>query len=85
MDNTCADIVFQKDEINEVNIMADTNEIIETLQKALDNAEIDGMIYAEVRRPVVFDIINLIKQQQEELEKYHCFIASIAGYLPKYK
>ena len=45
--------------------MADIEKVIKTLQTALDNAEIDGTIYAKVRRPVVFDIINLLKKQEK--------------------
>lgn len=44
--------------------MAEIETILETLQKALDNAEIDGTIYAEIRRPIVYYIINLLKEQE---------------------
>ena len=41
--------------------MSDREKMIETLQKALDNSEIDGNIYAEVRRPAIFDLIYMLK------------------------
>ena len=49
--------------------MAEIETILETLQKALDNAEIDGTIYAEIRRPVVFYLINLLKSAKPKQEK----------------
>ena len=52
--------------------MADIDKIIETLQIALDNAEIDGTIYAEVRRHIVFDIISLLKEQRKIVRCKDC-------------
>lgn len=41
----------------------DRETIIRILQDALENAEEDGKIYAEIRRPVVFDALSLLKEQ----------------------
>lgn len=49
--------------------MAEIETITETLQKALDNAETDGTIYAKIRRPVVFYLINLLKAVSPKAEK----------------
>lgn len=38
--------------------------IVEELQKALEKAENDGCIYAKIRRPIVFNTITLLKEQE---------------------
>ena len=60
-------------------MMPDRQTIIEILQKALDNAEIDGLIYAEVRRPVVFDIINLLKEQENASKRNPVIVCPHCG------
>ena len=44
--------------------MIDREALIAKFHTALDNAEIDGNIYAEIRRPDVFDAIKLLKEQE---------------------
>lgn len=48
--------------------MADSEKeyILEKLQEALEKAENDGCIYAKIRRPIVFDTIALLKEQEAE-------------------
>ena len=38
--------------------------IVEKLQEALEEAENDGYICAKIRRPIVFDAIALLKEQE---------------------
>ena len=47
-------------------MMHDREKVIRKLQDALENAEEDGNIYAEIRRYVVFDAITLLKAQDAE-------------------
>lgn len=42
--------------------------IVKKLQEALEKAENDGCFYAEIRRPIVFDAIALLKEQQKLID-----------------
>lgn len=50
--------------------MPDREKVIKKLQDALEDAEEDGKIYAEIRRPVVFDAIELLKEQEVKTGKW---------------
>lgn len=45
--------------------MDDREKIIKKLQDALEDAEDDGKIYAEIRRPVLFEVITILKEQED--------------------
>ena len=49
--------------------MPDREKVIRELQDALENAEENGKIYAEIRRPVLFYAISLLKEQKTVLQK----------------
>lgn len=42
--------------------------IVKKLQEALKEAENDGWFYAKIRRPIVFDTIALLKEQQKLID-----------------
>lgn len=43
--------------------------ILKKLQEALEKAENDGCIYAKIRRPIVFDTIAFLKEQEAEMRQ----------------
>ena len=51
--------------------MSDREKVIRKLQDALENAEEDWKIYAEIRRPVLFDAIELLKEQEHKDRMFH--------------
>lgn len=44
----------------------DREKVIRKLKEALENAENEGEIFAEVRRPVLFDALALLKEQEKQ-------------------
>lgn len=44
--------------------MTNRETVIKKLQEALDDAENNGNIYTQIRRPVVFDALVLLKEQE---------------------
>lgn len=49
--------------------MPDREKVKEKLQMALEKAEESGNIYAKIRRPDVFDAIELLKEQEAEIRQ----------------
>ena len=45
--------------------MPDREKVIRKLKEALENAENEGEIFAEVRRPVLFDALALLNEQED--------------------
>ena len=58
--------------------MADREKVIKKLQDALENAEDNGKIYAEIRRPIVFDAITLLKEQEAVKRTYRTEISGFS-------
>ena len=52
--------------------MTNRETVIKKLQEALDDAENNGNIYAQIRRPVVFDTLVLLKEQPEIVRCGEC-------------
>lgn len=46
--------------------MPDREKVIRKLKEALENAENEGEIFAEVRRPVLFDALALLQEQEKQ-------------------
>lgn len=49
--------------------MPDREKVIRKLKEALENAENEGEIFAEVRRPVLFDALALLNEQEAEIRQ----------------
>ena len=52
--------------------MTERETVIKKLQEALDDAENNGNIYTQIRRPVVFETIVLLKEQPEIVRCKDC-------------
>lgn len=48
--------------------MLDREKAIRKLKEALENAENEGEIFAEVRRPVLFDAIAMLKDDETRIQ-----------------
>ena len=53
-------------------MMPDREKVIRKLKEALENAENEGEIFAEVRRPVLFDALALLKEQEAVVRCKDC-------------
>lgn len=72
--------------------MTERETVIKKLQEALDDAENNGNIYAQIRRPVVFNTIAMLKEQEPVKPTYEDFFGNRVarcgncnGYIVRYK
>ena len=72
--------------------MTERETVIKKLQEALDDAENNGNIYAQIRRPVVFNTLVLLKEQEPVKPTYEDFFGNRVarcgncnGYIVRYK